>query len=163
MLTTPDISTRHQRRSRAGNPMDNNPRPRRRARPERQNLLKDRRNHCQHPRRRRIPPCICLNQPASRLPTPPGAGLRPQPRPSRRAEMEELAPDHPGRDYVRKRQPRRRSPCVQTKCPGCIEGPERMRNLLLGYLDGHADAEQAVRDLQELVPLCLSLSLVQEQ
>lgn len=77
--------------------------------------------------------------------------------------MEELAPDHPRGDHVRQRQLGRRTAGIPTKRAGGTEGAERMRNLLLGDLDGHADAEQKVRDVQEHVPLGVSIPVVQEQ
>lgn len=38
-----------------------------------------------------------------------------------------------------------------------------MRDLLLGHFDGHANTEQAVRDVQEHLPLGVSVPVVQEQ
>lgn len=76
--------------------------------------------------------------------------------------MEELARDHPGRDYVCQWQSGRWTPCVPEERAGRIEGPERMCHLLLGYLYGYADPEQEVRNVQERVPLCMSVPVVQE-
>lgn len=77
--------------------------------------------------------------------------------------MEELAADDPGRDHVRQRQPGGWPAGVPPERTGRVEGTERMRDLLLGDLDGYADAEQAVRDMQEYVPLGVSVPVVQEQ
>lgn len=77
--------------------------------------------------------------------------------------MEELASDDPRSDHVCERQPGGWATGVPTERAGRTEGPERMCDLLLGDLDGHADTQQALRDLQEHVPLGVSVPVVQEQ
>lgn len=77
--------------------------------------------------------------------------------------MEELAGRNPRSDHVRQRQPGRWIDGIPTERPGRAEGPERVCHLLLGDLDGHADAEQTMRDLQEHLPLGMSIPVVQEQ
>ena len=77
--------------------------------------------------------------------------------------MEELAAHDPGSDHVRQWKPGRWADGLPTERAGCSEGPERVCHLLLGHLDRHADTEQAMRDLQEHVPLGLSVPVVQEQ
>ena len=77
--------------------------------------------------------------------------------------MEELATDDPGSHYVCQWQSGRRVVGLPTKRPRCSEGPERVCYLLLCYLNGYANTEQAVCHLQEHLPLGLSVPLVQEQ
>lgn len=77
--------------------------------------------------------------------------------------MEELGADHPGRHHVLEWQPCRWLAGVQEERAGSPEGPERVRDLLLGHFNRHADAEQAMRDLQKHIPFCLSVPMVQEQ
>lgn len=75
--------------------------------------------------------------------------------------MAELAPCYPRSHYVLP-QSRRRPSCVPTKRAGRPQGAERVRYLLLGDFNGHADTEQGLCDLQEYLPLGLLVPLVQE-
>lgn len=75
--------------------------------------------------------------------------------------MAELASHYP-RSYHVLSQPRRRASRIPTKRAGCLQRAERMRYLLLGDFNGHADAEQALCDVQECLPLGLLIPLVQE-
>ena len=77
--------------------------------------------------------------------------------------MEELVAHDPRSNHVRQRQPGGWADGIPPERTGRSEGPERMCHLLLCYLDGHADTEQTVRYLQEHLPLCVSLQVVQEQ
>lgn len=77
--------------------------------------------------------------------------------------MEGLDDHNPGGDHVRERKPGRRAAGLPEERAGSHEGTERVRDLLLGHLNGHADAEQAVRDVQEHLPLGVSVPVVQEQ
>lgn len=77
--------------------------------------------------------------------------------------MEELASYHPRSDHVCERQYCGRTAGLPEERPRCFEGTERVRDLLLRHLDGHADSEQAMRHLQEHIPLGVSVPVVQEQ
>ena len=77
--------------------------------------------------------------------------------------MEELVAHNPRSNHVRQRQLGGWVDGIPAERTGRSEGPERMCHLLLGHLDGHADTEQTVRYLQEHLPLCVSLPVVQEQ
>lgn len=77
--------------------------------------------------------------------------------------MEKLAGHNPRSDHVRQRQLGGWTDGIPAERARSAEGPERVCHLLFGNLDGHADAEQTVRDLQEHLPLCVSVPVVQEQ
>lgn len=143
--------------------MDVDARSQRGARTDCEGLTEVGGDHRQHRSGRGIAASRGVHLAPGGVPSPAGRGGGPQPGPRRREEMEELAPDDPGRDHVRQRQPGGWAVGVPTERAGGAEGAERMRHLLLGDIDGHADAEQAVRDLQEHVPLGVSVPVVQEQ
>jgi len=77
--------------------------------------------------------------------------------------VEELAAHDPRSHHVRQWQPGGWIDGIPTKRARSAEGTERVCNLLLSHLDGHADPQQTVRYLQEHLPLCLSVPVVQEQ
>lgn len=74
--------------------------------------------------------------------------------------MAQLDAHHPGCNNVFEWKPRGRSPCFPPKCPGRPQGTERVRHLLFGDFNGHADAQQAVRDVQECVPFGVFVPVV---
>lgn len=77
--------------------------------------------------------------------------------------MEELAAHNSGSHHVRQWQPGGRFDGIPEERARSTEGPERVCHLLLGNLNGHADTEQTMRNLQEYLPLCVSVPVVQEQ
>lgn len=136
-----DLASPHWGRTPRRPGMDINPRPQRRPRSGGQDLPEIGRNHRQHPSGRGIPSSGHIHLSPVSIPAPARSSRQPQPCPRRREKVEELAPDDTGSDHVRQRQPGRRTASVQTERAGGIEGPERMCDLLLGDLNGHADAE----------------------
>ena len=74
--------------------------------------------------------------------------------------MEELASYHSGSDHVCERQHCGRTVGLPEERPRCLEGAERVRDLLLRHLDGYADPQQAMCHLQEHIPLGVSVPMV---
>lgn len=128
-----------------------------------QGFSQDSRNHRKHRSRRGIATRCTVHFPSLSISPATSIGYRTQSGPRRREEMEELAAHHPGSHHVCQWQPGGWIDGIPEERARSTEGPERVRNLLLGDLNRHADTEQTMCDLQEHLPLRVSVPVVQEQ
>ena len=143
--------------------MDLDPGSKRRARAEREDRLQDGGDHRQHSSGRGLAAGGLVSLASSGLSTAASVGCESKPCARGREEVAQLVADHPRGDHVCQRQPGGWAAGVPEERAGSAQGAERVRDLLLSDFNRHADAEQAVRDVQEHVPLGVSVPVVQEQ
>lgn len=127
--------------------MDSDARSQRRTCAAGEDCAEDRGDHRQYPGRRGFAASLAVDLAATCLPASARVGSRAESCSGGREEVEELADDHSGCHHVCQWQHDRWTASIPEERAGGAQGPERVRYLLQCHLDGHADAEQALRDV----------------